>query len=118
MSNTNTLITELYAIVDQRDAQALSTMLHPNVSFHFSNAEPIRGKDLTTAANAQFFASITSMKHTFTAVYECGETIVCEGQVDYIRLDGTSYDAKFATILTLNEGLIEQYKIFANVSGL
>ncbi|EEX34312.1 MULTISPECIES: nuclear transport factor 2 family protein [Vibrio] len=118
MSHYSDFIRTLYQIVDNKDARALAELLHPDVMFTFSNAETVSGVNAVTAINAQFFASIQTMNHTFAGMYEVGDTLVCEGQVDYIRLDGSAYDAKFATILTLKDGLIYQYKIFADVSGL
>lgn len=58
------------------------------------------------------------MMHTFSGIYVNDDTVACEGQVDYVRLNGSSYAAKFATFLSFKQGLIHQYKIFADVSEL
>lgn len=108
----------LYRIVDQKDVHALLPLLHEEVSFQFANASPIVGKTAVEAANAAFFSSIESMSHTFSGIHVFGDTVACEGQVDYVRLMGTSYSAKFATFLYFKDGLIHEYKIFADISGL
>ncbi|MBE8576241.1 nuclear transport factor 2 family protein [Vibrio sp. OPT18] len=108
----------LYQIVDQKDAHALMALLHDDVSFHFSNAAPVVGKPAVEAVNAAFFGSIESMTHTFSGIYVNDDTVACEGQVDYVRLNGSAYAAKFATFLSFKQGLIHQYKIFADVSEL
>ncbi len=108
----------LYQIVDQKDVHALVALLHDEVSFHFSNADPVVGKLAVEQVNAGFFASIESMSHSFSGIHVFGDTVACEGQVDYVRLSGTHHSAKFATFLTFKDGLIHQYKIFADVSGL
>ncbi|NOH61754.1 nuclear transport factor 2 family protein [Vibrio sp. RE88] len=118
MSHHNEFVLNLYRIVDNKDVTALAELLHPNVVFTFSNAESITGLEAVKAANSQFFASIHSMSHTFAGVYEANGILICDGQVNYVRLDGSLHSAKFATILALKDGLIHQYKIFADISEL
>ncbi|MDN3613273.1 nuclear transport factor 2 family protein [Vibrio gallaecicus] len=108
----------LYQVVDQKDVHALMALLHDDVSFHFSNAEPVVGKPAVEAVNAAFFASIKSMTHTFSGIYVNEDTVACEGKVDYVRMNGSAHVAKFATFLSFKQGLIHQYKIFADVSEL
>lgn len=118
MSYHNEFVQNLYRIVDSKDVNALAELLHPNVVFTFSNAESISGIEAVKTANTRFFAAIHSMSHAFSGIYEAGNTLICEGQVNYVRLDQSKHAAKFATILTLKDGLIHQYKIFADVSEL
>lgn len=108
----------LYKAVDAKDTQALSELLHPEVSFVFSNSNPVNGIENVKAVNDQFFASIQSMAHTFFGMYQDGNNFICDGKVDYIRLDGTPHNARFSTILTLQDSLIREYKIYADLSGL
>lgn len=118
MTSNIELIQTLYNAVDAKDADALARLLHPQVSFIFSNSEPVNGIEQVKAINEQFFSMIESMQHTFFGMYQDGDNIICDGKVSYIRLDGTPHDAKFATVLRLDSGLIREYKIYADVSGL
>ncbi len=58
------------------------------------------------------------MTHTFSGIHVNDDTAVREGQVDYVRLNGSAHAAKFATFLSFKQGLIHKYKIFADVSEL
>ncbi|MEZ9232234.1 nuclear transport factor 2 family protein [Vibrio amylolyticus] len=118
MNNSMEFVKTLYQIVDSRDAASLSKLLHPDVRFRFSNAEELKGKGPVVAVNQQFFDSIAKMAHTFDGIWQQGEVIICNGEVNYVRKDNSTCSAKFATFLSLKEGLIVDYKIYADVSQL
>ncbi|OMH33875.1 nuclear transport factor 2 family protein [Motiliproteus sp. MSK22-1] len=111
-------INKLYRIVDDKNANALSGFLADNVRFVFANADPITGKEAVIAANEGFFASISSMSHTIENVWAAGEDLICDGQVQYTRLDNSHHSATFATILKVKDDRITDYRIYADVSGL
>ncbi|EAS44272.1 nuclear transport factor 2 family protein [Photobacterium profundum] len=118
MNNPITFTKTLYKIVDSRDVTALSEMLHQDVVFRFSNAEPVEGKSAVVDVNRQFFDSITGMSHTFEGFWNQDDVIICNGQVNYVRKDGSQHSAKFATFLIIKDGLVVDYKIYADVSQL
>jgi len=47
-----------------------------------------------------------------------GAHIICNGSVRYTRRDGSQLSIPFATILTTEGGIIEDYKVYADVSPL
>ncbi|WP_375750595.1 nuclear transport factor 2 family protein [Vibrio sp. HN007] len=118
MTTYRNFVRTLYNVVDAKDTQALAELLHPDVSFVFSNSDPVKGIENVLAINAQFFTTIHSMTHSFYGIYEDGDDLMCDGQVSYIRLDGTPHKANFATVLRLQDGLIREYKIYADLSEL
>lgn len=118
MKNTHEYMEKLYQTVDNLDVNTLSNFLHDDVVFQFSNANPVAGKNAVLDVNRQFFDSITSMSHTLKGSWQQGSEHICNGQVDYVRKDGSQFSALFATILTTREGLITNYRIYADVSEL
>ncbi|MDX1301015.1 nuclear transport factor 2 family protein [Photobacterium sp.] len=118
MNNPIAFTKTLYKIVDSRDVTALSEMLHQDVMFRFSNTEPVQGKSAVVNMNCQFFDSIAGMSHTFDGIWNHDDIIICNGEVNYVRKDGSEHLAKFATFLTIKDGLIVDYKIYADVSQL
>jgi len=116
--NAQAFVESLYQAVDARSAEQLATFLHPDVNFRFGNADAIQGKAATLEANRGFFGSIEKMSHTINGVYQQEDRVICNGQVDYLRLDGSPYSAQFATVLQISEGLITDYLIYADVSEL
>lgn len=120
------IIADLYQAVDKRDIEYLEQTLSETIRFRIGNNPVMQDKKQILEANQQFFNSIQSMRHTIEGVvYEAAtkfkqtaDKIVCHGQVDYVRLDGTSHSAVFSTLLQIENKKITNYLVFADLSAL
>ncbi len=107
----------LYQIVDQKDVHAL--IWHCMMTCRsFSNAAPVVGKPAVEAVKySVLWINWINDTYVFWDLrkrwYGCDVV-----RVDYVRLNGSAHAAKFATFLSFKQGLIHQYKIFADVSEL
>ncbi len=112
-------IVDIYKIaVDAKDTNYLSGFLADDVHFRIGNHDMIVGKKAVLDANRSFFSSITSMKHQIDNVWSQNHHIICNGIVDYKRLDGTDFSATFATVLKLEDNKITEYFVYADISEL
>jgi ketosteroid isomerase-like protein len=114
----NTLVKNLYKALDSKDHKNLERFFDEDIHFKFANAPKVIGKVAVLEANAAFFATINTMVHDIDNFYIENNTVICNGSVHYKRLDETEHFAVFATLLTVNNGLITDYLIYADVSGL
>ncbi len=116
--NANQLIENLYKSVDVKDLNYLQNTLAADVRFRIGSHDAIQGIDAALAANHGFFASIESMQHSIDRVWSQQDNVICHGQVNYVRLDGSKYSAPFATILTMQGDKIQDYLVYADISAL
>ena len=116
--NAQLFVKSLYECVDNKDVEGLAEKLNETIFFKFSNLEAVIGLNNVLEANAGFFSSIQSMKHLINDVWQQSDNIICNGQVHYVRHDGSKYSAEFATILKVVDQKISNYLIYADVSGL
>ena len=58
------------------------------------------------------------MRHTIDKVWNLGDDVICNGLVNYVRLDGSEYQANFSTILTMQDGKIVEYFVYADIAQL
>lgn len=116
--NATQFVKSLYTSVDRKDLKGLASKLDDNVCFKFSNHDAVNGIEDVLQANESFFSSISSMRHTLNGIWQQDDTLICNGQVHYVRLDGTEHSAEFATVLTMRNEKIVNYLIYADVSEL
>lgn len=117
--DTLSLTHALYQAVDRKDVDLLAQVLGETVYFQLGNFPAVEGLEAVLEANRGFFSSIEVMHHTLDDIWQTGDDCtVCHGRVDYIRLDKSRYSARFATVLRWQDGMIDDYRVYADISGL
>ncbi len=114
----NTLIKDLYESVDAKSINYLEQILAEQVRFRIGNYDIVSGKQAVLEANIGFFASIKAMSHKIDNIWMVKDDIICNGQVSYVRLDGSEFSVPFATILKLKENKIIDYLVYADLTEL
>lgn len=113
------IVKDLYHnAVDRKDIAKLAGYIAHNVRFRIGNHAPVIGKDAVLSGNQAFFDSITSMSHQIDAVYTDGNAAICNGSVNYVRLDGSKHSIVFSTTLVFENNQIVDYLVFADISKL
>ncbi len=108
----------LFASIDDKDLDAFLAFLSENATFRFGNAEPVKGKACVRDVVQAFFASIKALHHDVRESWDVGNTLVSHGMVTYTRHDSSTLTVPFANILRVEDDLINEYLIFADVSDL
>ena len=112
------LLASLYSAVDDQNAEGVGTFVTSDVRFQLGNFNEIRGREAVIEANAAFFQTITAMRHTITGIWSEGPAVICAGTVHYTRKDASELEVPFATILTLSDGKISDYRVYVDISAL
>ena len=108
----------LFDSIDAKNTEAFMAFLTDDAVYRFGNADPIQGKPAITESVRGFFDSIQGLSHSLEGSWESGNTVICHGTVTYTRLGGSTLTIPFADILTVGDGLISDYLIFADASAL
>jgi quercetin dioxygenase-like cupin family protein len=116
-------VTDLFQAVDSLDAKAFTAAFAEGGSFRFGNAAPAIGRQQIEEHVAGFFSMIGGLRHDIQGVWsgawEGGEVKSVEAMVTYLRTDGTATPPIPATsTLRTRAGLIEDFRIFADISPL
>lgn len=111
-------IQELFRAIDDKDVAKFATFLAPRISFRFANAEPVTGKSAVTRAVAGFFDSIHALSHEIDRTIRQGRYVICEGRVIYTRHDASLLKVPFLNLFDIDNGLIEDYRIYVDASAL
>jgi len=111
-------LTPLFETIDRMDAQEFVSFLTENGSFRFGNGPAVSGRSQVQEAVAAFFSSVKGLSHRILDIWDQGDTVICEGEVTYTLHDGRELTLPFANIFRMEEGLVADYRIFADVSPL
>ena len=115
-SQRRQVIDDLFRAIDAKDVDGLLAHLAPDATQRFGNQEPLRGHEQIRAANEAFFGAIDSLRHDVTGLWEWDDTIVVRLDASYTRLDGLTVTLPAASILTVSDGLIAEYQVFADMT--
>ena len=109
---------QLFITIDRKDAQGFTAFFTDKAIFRFANASAVSGKENIRKAVDDFFATIKGLRHNITGVWEFEDTVICEGEVTYTRLDNRQLTAPFVDILRMEQGFIADYRIYIDISAL
>lgn len=111
-------LSDLFTVIDYKDAKDLGQFLSDDVEFCFANAAPVAGREAVIASIDDFFTRLKALSHTIEDVIEDDDRIICRGQVTYTRVDGSTINVSFSNWFYLKGELISRYLIFVDNSAL
>jgi ketosteroid isomerase-like protein len=113
---TRSRVHELFAALDALDVDGLLAFFSPDVVQRLGNAEPLRGHDEVRSAVGEFTASVDSISHHITGLWEWDDTVVVRLQVTFGRQDGRVVTVPAVTIMHDRDGLIDEYDVYFDVT--
>lgn len=108
----------LLAAIDASDSEAFVGFLTEDARFRFGSAPAVTGRDAIREAVDDFFASIEGCSHSVTNIWHGENSMVCEGEVCYRKLDGSEVIVPFVDVFDVCEELVSNYKIYIDPSPL
>jgi ketosteroid isomerase-like protein len=108
----------LFSTIDSGNAAEFVASLTPDAQFRFANAPVVIGRQDISAAVSAFFRAIASSNLRLLEMWNAGESVGCEGEVLYTRLDGSAVSFPFANVFKLRGDKIASYHIYIDNSSL
>ncbi len=108
----------LFASIDAMDTESFLSFVSEDGTFRFGSAPVVVGHEAIRDAVGGFFDSIAGLKHVLKQTVVSGPTLICEGEVTYIRLDNSVITLPFTNIIEVSGGLISKYKIYIDIAPL
>jgi ketosteroid isomerase-like protein len=109
-------VAAIFADIDAFDPDKFVAHLTPEATFRFANADPVTGRAAVKEAVAGFFSSIAGLTHHILNVYEVGDIVIAQIDVEYRRLDGKSVTVPNADILVFDGDLVRDWQIYIDVT--
>lgn len=112
------VITSLFAAIDSKDTDGFLRHLGETATFRFGSAPPVTGRNAIREAVSGFFESVAALKHELRRTIADGNVLVCEGIVTYTRHDESQVTLPFANVFEIEDGLIDDYRIYIDIGPL
>lgn len=112
------LLQKTFSAIDARDTETFAGVLAEDAVFRFGSAPPVEGRAAIAAAVDGFFGSIAALRHDLHKTLASGDTLVCEGEVTYTRLDDSEITLPFTDVFELSGDKISHYKIYIDIAPL
>jgi ketosteroid isomerase-like protein len=108
----------LFASIDSKNTPAFLGYLTDDAEFRFGNGPSALGHEAVGAAVSGFFETIGGSRHELHRTWEDAESAVCEGNVTYTRLDGSTLTVPFVDVFYFRGDRIARYLIYMDVNPL
>ena len=109
-------VAAIFADIDAFDPDKFVAHLTPEATFRFANADPVTGRAAVKEAVAGFFSSIAGLTHHILNVYEVGDIVIAQIDVEYRRQDGKSVTVPNADILVFDGDLVSDWQIYIDLT--
>lgn len=109
---------DLFNAIDSKDAVRFTEFLAPDGEFRFGSAPTVRGREAVASAVTAFFGSIDSLEHSVSRVWRDEDSLACEGEVCYRRLDGQEVVIPFVDVFEFSGELVSSYRIYIDIGPL
>jgi ketosteroid isomerase-like protein len=106
----------VFALVDAMDIRGFGELFAEDGRVTFGNAEPMIGRDGIAAGLKQFYKSIAALRHEVVNIWSNEAHTIAYANVTYRRLDGHQVSVPSATIYHIDDGKIDDYRIFIDLS--
>ena len=106
----------IFADIDAFDPDKFVAHLTPDARFRFANADPVTGREAIREAVAGFFSTIDGLTHHIKNVWEFGDTVIVQIDVEYLRKDGKTVVTPNADILIYDGDLVRDWQIYIDVA--
>ena len=108
----------LFESIDGKRTQQFLSFLTEDALFRYGSNPPAVGHAAIGATVEQFFGSIRSCSHRLVRSWEEPNSVVCQGEVQYVRLDGRSLTLPFCNVFELRGDKISRYEIYIDPTPL
>jgi ketosteroid isomerase-like protein len=109
-------VTPIFADIDAMDAAKFVAHLTPDVRFRFANADPALGRAAVTEGVEGFWATIDGLTHHILKIYEIGDTVIAQIDVEYRRKDGKTVTVPNCDVLTFDGDLVRDWQIYIDLA--
>lgn len=109
-------VTRLFGRGEAFDSEGFASFFTDHPVYHFGNWPPCLTKPEIVASVTAFFSSVEALYHNIRNMWEVGDTLFVEMDVQYWRKDGSSVNLPCADIFRFEGPKILELRIFMDAN--
>lgn len=114
-SGTKTDIVKRF-LTETKSADQFAAFFTADALYCFGNSEPIVGRDRIQESSMHFRQKLKSVSHDIKAIWELGDTVVCEMEAAYTRLDGKVLTLPVLDVFNMKGDQFREMHVYMDIS--
>jgi ketosteroid isomerase-like protein len=118
MTKSEQAARNFFTAIDTGDVSGATSQLAPDVSLQFGNDTVILGREEVSARLASLMSAVASLSHEVCTIWVHDDTVICELEITYKRLDGSFLTLPCVDIFRMSNDLIADYRAYLDITPL
>jgi ketosteroid isomerase-like protein len=114
--NLTGIVQSLFAAVEANDVEAYAAFFAPNARYQVGNAPLIVGPKGIRDLAAQVMHVVKNVTHDVKAVWEQGNTVICEMEVVYTRFDNKEFRFPCIDVINVEDGQVRDFQAYIDAN--
>lgn len=103
-------------LTESKSADQFASFFTEDALYRFGNGEPIIGRDRIRESSMHFRQKLKSVSHDIKTIWELGDTVVCEMEAAYTRLDGKVLTLPCLDVFSMEGDKFREMQVYMDVS--
>jgi ketosteroid isomerase-like protein len=108
----------LFEAIDAKDTDSFLTYLTDDAVFRYGSQDAVKGRAAIGDYVSGFFSTLKGLRHRITGTWERENSLVCQGEATYTKLDGKEVTLPFVNVFRLEKDRIRDYLVHIDPSPL
>ena len=110
------IVKQMLAASDEMNVEQSLKFCTDDVAYKFGNLPVVVGKQGIRESSRSFLQNFKSLKHDVQNIWEIGEAVVVEMEINYIRHDDKRFNLPCCNIFLMKGDLVREMRIYMDVS--
>jgi hypothetical protein len=105
-------------LTQTKSVEEFASFFTEDARYRFGNNEPLIGRDRIQESSVRFRQGVKGVSHNIKALWEIGDTVVCEMEATYTRDDGKVLTLPCLDVFRMEGDLFRELEIYMDMSPL
>jgi len=110
------IVKEMLAAADAMDGEKYLSFYSDDVVYRFGNSPVLYGRQAIIDSSGSFFENVKAVKHDIKAIWEVGDTVLVDMDVNYTLRDGKEFSLPCCDRFRINGDKVQEMQIYMDIT--